>query len=98
MGRIKDPKNPKEGGDFTRRQKREAREQNRQQNDGQIKSDGDGKPLNAPQQTKSGDKRDPREAQLDHKTSKANGGSNRSKNIRVISAEENQKKGPRNVP
>ncbi|BDU73592.1 RHS repeat-associated core domain-containing protein [Mesoterricola silvestris] len=95
---VQDPKAVGEGRDFTRRQKAEAKAQNASRNGGQLKSDGDGKPLTPSQQSKKGVAPNPREAHVDHAKSKANGGSNSSSNMRVISREENLRKGRRNEP
>ena len=94
---VKDPKTVGEGKDFTPRQKAEAKAENATRNGGQMKSDGDGSPLTPSQQLKKGVTPNPNEAHVDHSTSKADGGTNSSSNLRVISREENLKKGGSNV-
>ncbi|TCL54961.1 RHS repeat-associated protein [Hydrogenispora ethanolica] len=97
IGKYSDVANPRtgvrEGGNFTRRQKQEILEKNKQRNGGQLVSDKSGKQLNPPTQSKKGQKANPDEAQVDHIKSKANGGTNSSSNGQVLSREENLSKG-----
>jgi len=92
--KIPDPATgAKAGGDFTPRQKAGAMDANRQANDGVLKSDKSGAELSPSKQSQKGQKRDPNEANVDHKTPKAKGGTNASSNIQVLSLKENVKKG-----
>jgi len=52
--------------------------------------------LNPEGRTKKGEKRDPLGAQVDHKKSRANGGTNKSTNAQVLGGQENRKKGTKN--
>jgi len=95
---LKEPKDVGPGKKTTPAQRKRILEENKKQNNGQLVSDGDGKPVNRPQKLKSGDKRDPREAQVDHivpakpKDKTKQPGTNSNSNLQVLSGEENNKK------
>ena len=67
-------------------------EENKRQNNGQLTSDGDGRPLNMPKRNLKGEKADMNQAEVDHVKARSKGGSNSNHNLRVISKEENLKK------
>ena len=90
---VPDPKNAGPGKKFTPRQRKEILATNKAKNGGELKSDKSGQRLNAPRQTQKGQKRDPKEAQVDHKRARSKGGTNRSRNAQVLSGRENRKKG-----
>ncbi|MBK8952832.1 MAG: HNH endonuclease [Chitinophagaceae bacterium] len=95
---LKEPKNVAPGNKTTLAQRKRILEENKNQNGGQLVSDGDGKPVNSPKKLKPGEKRDPREAQIDHidpknpKDKSKTPGSNSNSNLQVLSGEENIKK------
>ena len=93
---IDPKKGAKASANFTQVQKEAILEKNKQANGGVIKSDLSGKVLNQPKQDKRGIKTDMNSAQIDHSRSKKNGGSNAGYNARVLSKEENTKKGSNN--
>ncbi|MDR6513704.1 HNH endonuclease signature motif containing protein [Chryseobacterium camelliae] len=88
-GHLKEPKNVADGKKTTPAQRKRILEENKKQNDGELTSDGDGRKLNPPKQSKKGEKADMNQAEVDHKTPKSKGGSNSNSNLRVISKEEN---------
>jgi hypothetical protein len=91
---IPNPKNVKEGGNFTRSQKKNILEENKKQNGGVIKSDQSGKVLDTPTQSKKGQKANMNQAEIDHVNPKSKpGGTNSSSNAQVLSKEENLRKG-----
>jgi hypothetical protein len=92
---VPNPKNVKEGGNFTRAQKRNILNENKQQNGGVFKSDKSGKTLDTPTQSKKGQKANMNQAEVDHIKPKSKGGSNSSSNAQVLSKEENLRKGNR---
>jgi len=92
---VPSPKNIKEGGNFTKTQKKNILEQNRKQNGGVIKSDKSGKILDSPTQSKKGQKANMNQAEIDHVHPKSKGGDNSNSNAQVLSKEENLKKGNR---
>ncbi len=89
---LKEPKNVGDGLETTPAQRKRIMERNKQLNNGQMVSDGDGKPLNPPKKITKGEKADMRQAEVDHENPKSKGGSNSNKNLRLISKEENLKK------
>lgn len=89
---IPDPKNPSVGGDFTDRQQQEALRLNRERNGGVVRSDGDGRLLEKPLKSVSGVTPSQNEWQFDHIKAKANGGTNRSSNLQILSRQENRQK------
>ena len=92
---LKEPSKVGPGRNTTSSQRKAILEENKKQNGGQLRSDGDGRILNPPQQNIKGKKSDMNQAEVDHKTPKSKGGSNSNKNLRVISKDENLKKGNR---
>ncbi len=92
---IPNPKNVKEGSNFTRSQKKNILEQNKEQNGGVIRSDQSGKVLDTPTQSIKGQKANMNQAEIDHIDPKSKGGTNRSSNAQVLSKEENIRKGNR---
>ncbi|TDB58550.1 DUF6443 domain-containing protein [Arundinibacter roseus] len=92
---LKEPRNVGDGKSFTPAQKKRILEENRAKNGGNIKSDQSGNNLNSPQQSKKGQKADMNQAEIDHIKPKSKGGSNSNSNARVISKEENLRKGNR---
>jgi RHS repeat-associated protein len=92
---VPNPKNVKEGGNFTKSQKKNILEENKKQNGGVIKSDESGKVLDTPTQSRKGEKANMNQAEIDHVNPKSKGGSNASSNAQILSKEENLKKGNR---
>ncbi len=90
---LQEPKNVKEGGDFTPAQRRRILDENAKRNGGTIKSDKSGTPANKPVQAKKGVKADMNQAEVDHKIAKSKGGTNSNSNAQVLTKEENLKKG-----
>lgn len=80
------------GKKFTPAQKRKILERNKQHNDGVLRSDLDGSILDEPIQSKSGQKANMSQAEVDHVTPKSMGGSNSYKNAQVLSKTQNLKK------
>lgn len=88
---IENPRGgPKEGADFTPRQKAEAIDINREYNDGVVRSDMSGQELVQPQQSAKGVTPASNEWQVDHIVPKDAGGTNASSNIQVLSRQENR--------
>jgi hypothetical protein len=94
-GHLKEPKNVGDGKETTPAQRKRILEENKRQNGGELVSDGDGRKLNPPKKIGKGEKADPNQAEVDHIKPKSKGGSNSNTNQRVISKEENLKKGDR---
>ncbi|WP_298940076.1 RHS repeat-associated core domain-containing protein [uncultured Dysgonomonas sp.] len=92
-GDVANPKNVGSGKSTTPSQRKRILEENKRQNGGQLTSDGDGRPLNQPKKNIKGQKADLDQAEVDHIEPKSKGGSNDNSNLRVISKEENLKKG-----
>jgi len=92
---LKEPRNVGDGKKTTPAQRQRILEENKKQNGGKMKSDGDGRPLNPPKQNQKGQKADMNQAEVDHAKPRSKGGSNSNSNQRVISKEENLKKGNR---
>jgi hypothetical protein len=90
---VPNPKNVKEGGSFTKTQKQNILEANKQQNGGKFVSDESGKVLDTPAQSKKGQKANMNQAEIDHIQPKSKGGTNSSSNAQVLSKEENLRKG-----
>lgn len=89
---LPEPRNVGDGKKTTSSQRARILERNAQNNGGQMRSDGDGRPLNQPQKTAKGQKADMNQAEVDHIDPRSKGGSNSNKNLQVISKEENIKK------
>lgn len=70
-------------------------EENKRINNGELKSDGDGRKLNPPSKNQKGKPADMNQAEVDHIIPRSKGGTNENSNLRVISKEENLKKGNR---
>lgn len=70
-------------------------EENKRINNGELKSDGDGRKLNPPSKNQKGKPADMNQAEVDHIITRSKGGTNENSNLRVISKEENLKKGNR---
>jgi len=94
---LKEPREVGAGKETTRAQRRRILEENKRQNGGELVSDGDGRKLNPPSRAKKGEKADMDQAEVDHKQSRKNGGTNSNSNQRVISKEENIKKSSNNL-
>ncbi|MCH7403882.1 RHS repeat-associated core domain-containing protein [Belliella kenyensis] len=92
---LKEPRNVGPGKATTPAQRQRILEQNKQNNGGQLRSDGDGRPLNQPQRMQKGQKADMNQAEVDHIQPKSKNGSNSNSNLRVVSKEENLRKGNR---
>jgi hypothetical protein len=89
---LKDHPSVDAGKDFTQAQKRNILNQNKENNNGVIRSDESGKEAVPGQQGKKGVTPPANEANVDHITPKAKGGSNSYKNAQVLTREENLKK------
>lgn len=89
---IPNPKNVKEGGKFTQRQKKAVLEENRKRNGGVIKSDQSGLVLDKPAKSKKGQKANMKQAEIDHIIPRSKRGTNSSSNTQVLSKEENLRK------
>ena len=63
-----------------------------QQNNGVLKSDGDGRVLNFPSKNIKGLKADMNQAEIDHIVPRSKGGTNHNSNLQVLSKEENLRK------
>ena len=92
---LKEPKNVGDGKKTTPSQRQRIMEENKNQNGGSMKSDGDGRTLNPPKQNKKAEKVDMNQAEVDHVKARSKGGSNSNSNQRLISKEENLRKGNR---
>ena len=86
---MPDPKNAGDGKKTTRSQRQKLLEENKKQNNGELKSDGDGRKLDPPSKNVKGQKANMNQAEVDHINPRSKGGSNRNTNLRVISKEEN---------
>jgi RHS repeat-associated protein len=93
---LKEPRNVGEGKNTTFSQRQRILEQNKINNNGELRSDGDGRKLDAPSKINKGEKANMNQAEVDHINPKSKGGSNSNENLRVISKEENLRKGNRN--
>lgn len=89
---LKEPQNVKPGGETTSAQRKRILEENKRQNNGEIRSDISGQKLNLPKKLKKGDKADMNSAEIDHVIAKSKGGSNSNSNLQVASKRENIKK------
>ncbi|WP_236582406.1 hypothetical protein [Sphingobacterium spiritivorum] len=94
---LKEPRKVDEGKETTKAQRQRILEENKKQNDGELVSDGDGRKLNPPKANKRGEPADMNQAEVDHKQSKKNNGTNSNSNMRVRSKEENLKKSSNNL-
>lgn len=92
---IPNPKNAGPGKKTTQSQRKKILEANRQQNGGELRSDGDGRRLNPPSKGIKGKNADMNQAEIDHVEPRSKGGSNENYNMQVLSKEENLKKGNR---
>ena len=92
---IRNPKNAGPGKKTTPSQRKRILEANRQQNGGELRSDGDGRRLNPPSKGIKGKNADMNQAEIDHVEPRSKGGSNENYNMQVLSKEENLKKGNR---
>jgi RHS repeat-associated protein len=77
------------GKKFTPSQKKKFREHNAKHNDGVLRSDLDGRPLDPPVQSKKGVKANMNQAEVDHVHPKSKGGSNSSSNAQILSKKQN---------
>lgn len=89
---VPNPRNAGEGKKTTSTQRKNLLDANRQQNNGRLKSDGDGRSLNPPSRNVKGQKADMNQAEVDHIKPRSKGGTNENSNLRIISKEENLKK------
>jgi RHS repeat-associated protein len=92
-GDLKEPRNVGEGKSTTPSQRQRILDKNKKQNNGQLHSDGDGRALEKPSKVAKGEKANMNQAEVDHIQPKSKGGTNNNSNLRVISKEENLKKG-----
>ncbi|MEA4915902.1 HNH endonuclease signature motif containing protein [Proteiniphilum sp.] len=92
---IPNPKNVGSGKKTTPSQRQKILEKNKEQNNGVLRSDGDGRLLNPPSKSTKGRKADMNQAEVDHINPRSKGGTNESSNMQVLSKEENLKKGNR---
>ena len=90
---LKEPRTVGDGRKTTPSQRQRIMEENKKQNGGSMKSDGDGRTLNPPKKNQKGEKADMNQAEVDHEKPRSKGGSNSNSNQRLISKEENLKKG-----
>lgn len=88
---IKNPRNPGRKA-FTKKQKEQIYEKNREVNGGYLVSDLDGTILEPPKKSQKGITPSKYEAQVDHKKAKSKGGENTSKNAQVLSRKQNRDK------
>lgn len=98
LGKYSDVPNPKNvgaGKATTASQRKNILNENRKQNNGELRSDGDGRKLNQPSKSVKGQKADMNQAEVDHINPKSKGGSNDNSNLQVLSKEENLIKGNR---
>jgi hypothetical protein len=86
---LKEPKNVGEGKDFTPAQLKAAKELNTKQNNGTLKSDIDGQPMNPSKQSQKGVKADMKQVEGDHIDAKSKGGTNGDKNLQLITKKQN---------
>lgn len=80
------------GKNVTKSQKEKILEQNRANNGGVLKSDGDGRALNPAKKSIKGQRADLNQAEIDHVVPKSKGGTNENFNLQVLSKEENLRK------
>lgn len=92
---LKEPNTVVDGLKTTPAQRKRILNENKSQHNGQLTSDGDGRSLNMPSKVGKGQKADMNQAEVDHVNARSKGGSNSNGNLRVISKEENLKKGNR---
>ncbi len=90
---LQQPKTVGPGLKTTPAQRQRILEANKKSNDGIIRSDESGKILDPPVQSKKGVPTNMNQAEVDHIIPKSRGGNNSNSNLRVISKEENLKKG-----
>ena len=81
---VPNPKNIGEGKSTTRTQRKNILEENKRQNNGELRSDGDGRKLNQPSRNMKGQRADMNQAEVDHINPKSRGGSNDSSNMQVL--------------
>ena len=96
ISKYSDIPNPKKigiGKKTTPYQRKQILEKNRRLNNGELRSDGDGRLLNKPTKNIKGQKADLNQAEIDHIIPKSKGGTNENSNLQVLSKEENLKKG-----
>ena len=86
---LKDSKHVGPGKNFTRAQKRNILQANKERNGGVLRSDKSGKQLDQPVQSKKGEPANMNQAEVDHIDPKSKGGTNSHKNAQVLSKEEN---------
>jgi 5-methylcytosine-specific restriction endonuclease McrA len=92
-GDLQEPRNVGEGKSTTSAQRQRILDENKKQNNGHLRSDGDGRALDKPSKVAKGEKANMNQAEVDHIQPKSKGGTNSNSNLRVISKEENLKKG-----
>jgi hypothetical protein len=89
---LQDSKTVGPGKDFTKSQKQQILEANKQANGGVLKSDKSGIVLDNPVQSKKGVPSNMNQAEVDHMKPKSKGGANSYKNTQVLSKKENIEK------
>jgi len=89
---IVDHKSVGPGKKYTASQKKKILAKNKEANGGVLRSDADGTVLDQAVQSKKGVKANMNQAEVDHMTAKAKGGSNSSSNAQLLSKKQNIKK------
>jgi RHS repeat-associated protein len=94
-GHLPNPRDAGPGRETTRAQRRRILDENRRQNDGQLRDDETGELLTPPAQCRKGISRDANEAQVDHMLARSKNGSSENHNLQVIGGKRNREKGNR---
>jgi RHS repeat-associated protein len=90
---LPNPRNAGAGKETTKRQRERLIEYNKKENGGLFMSDEDGTIMNIPTATTKGQKADMKQGEVDHIKPKSKGGTNKNKNLRIITKEQNLRKG-----
>jgi RHS repeat-associated protein len=89
---LKQPRKVGPGMETTAAQRQRILEYNKKMNGGVLRSDLDGSALDMPTLTPKGGKANMKQAEVDHRMERTNGGSNSNSNLQVISKEQNLQK------